>query len=90
MRNRGEDGGDTGEVGGGRVVALQKGLVNLAVGVAVEEDGAAGETVAAGATDLLVEGFDGCGERGVDDGANVGLVDSHSEGDGGDDDFERA
>ena len=39
----GEDGGDAGEVGGGRVVALEEELVNLAVGVAVEEDGAAGQ-----------------------------------------------
>ena len=67
---------------------VEEELVNFAVGVAVEKDGAAGETVATGAADLLVEGFDGGGERGVDDGADVGLVDSHSEGDGGDDDFE--
>ena len=46
--------------------------------------------VAAGAADLLVVGFDGAGEGDVDDGADVGLVDAHAEGDGGDDDFELA
>ena len=64
--------------------------MHLAVGVAVEEDGAGGQAIAAGAADLLVEGFDGGGERGVDDGADVGLVDAHAEGDGGDDDLELA
>ncbi len=86
----GEDGGDAGEIGGGWVVALEEELVHLAVGVGVEQDGAGGEAVAAGAADLLVEGFDRGGESGVDDGADVGLVDAHAEGDGGDDDFERA
>ena len=62
--------------------------MHLAVGVGVEEDGAAGEAVASGSADLLVEGFDGAGEGDVDDGADVGLVDAHAEGDGGDDDFE--
>jgi hypothetical protein len=54
------------------------------------EDGAAGQAIASGAADLLVEGFERAGQRGVDDGADVGLVDAHAEGDGGDDDFELA
>ena len=64
--------------------------MHLAVGVAVEQDGARGQAIAAGAADLLVVGFDGGGQGGVDDGADVGLVDAHAEGDGGDDDFELA
>ena len=56
----------------------------------MEKNGATGQAVAAGAADLLVEGLDRCGQRGVDDGADVGLVDAHAEGDGGDDDFELA
>ena len=86
----GEEGGDAGEIGGGGVVALEEEVVHLAVGEGVEEDGAGGLAIAAGAADLLVVGFDGAGERGVDDGADVGLVDAHAEGDGGDDDFELA
>ena len=46
--------------------------------------------VAAGAADLLVVGLDGAGQRGVDDGADVGLVDAHAEGDGRDDHLELA
>ncbi len=86
----GEEGGDAGELGGGGVVALEEEVVHLAVGEGVEEDGAGGQAVAAGAADLLVVGLDGGGEGGVDDGADVGLVDAHAEGDGGDDDFEFA
>ncbi len=86
----GEEAGDAGEVFDGRVVALEEGLVDFAVGEAVEEDGAGGEAIAAGAADFLVIAFDGGGQRGVEDGADVGLVDAHAEGDGGDDDFELA
>ena len=82
--------GDADQIGGGRVVALEEELVQLTVGIAVEEDGARGQAVAAGAADLLVEGLDGGGQRGVDDGAHIGLVDAHAEGDGGDDDGELA
>jgi hypothetical protein len=64
--------------------------VHLAVGVAVEQDCARGQAIAAGATDFLVEGFDAGGQRGVHDRADVGFVDAHSEGDGGDDNFELA
>ena len=38
----GEECGDAGEVGGGRVVALEEELVHLAVGEGVEQDGAGG------------------------------------------------
>ena len=83
-------GGYADEFGGGGVVALEEEVVHLAVGEGVEEDGAGGLTVAAGAADLLVVGLDGAGESDVDDGADVGLVDAHAEGDGGDDDLEFA
>ncbi len=85
-----EDGGDAGELGGGGVVALEEEVVHLAVGEGVEEDGAGGLAVASGAADLLVVGLDGAGERDVDDGADVGFVYAHAEGDGGDDDLELA
>ena len=50
-----------------------------------------GRTVASGSADLLVDRtFDGARERGVDDGADVGFVDAHAEGDGGDDRVEFA
>ena len=86
----GEDFGDAFEVGGGGVVFLEEELLEAAVGEAVEEDGAGGKAVATGAADLLVVGFDGAGEGDVDDGADVGFVDAHAEGDGGDDDVELA
>ena len=73
-----------------RVVALEEEVVRLAVGEGVQEDGAAGLAVASGAADLLVVALDGAGKRGVDDGADVGFVDAHAEGDGGDDDLELA
>ena len=86
----GEGLGDAVEVGGGWVVALEEELVDLAVGVGVQQDGAAGLAVAAGAADLLVVGLDRGGQGDVEDGADVGLVDAHAEGDGGDDDLELA
>ena len=76
--------GDAGELGRWGVVALQEEVVHLAVGEGMQEDGAAGEAVAAGAADLLVVGLDGGGEGDVQDGPDVGLVDAHAEGDGGD------
>ena len=83
----GEECGDAGEFGDGGVVALEEEVVHLAVGEGVEEDGAGGLPVASGAADLLVVLLDGAGECGVDDGADVGFVDAHAEGDGGDDYF---
>ena len=67
------------------VVALEEVLVRAAVGPGVEEDGARGLPVAPGAADLLVVALDRRRHRGVDDGAHVGLVDAHAEGDRGDD-----
>ncbi len=64
--------------------------MHLAVGVGVEEHRSRRLPVASGAADLLVVGLDAAGKRGVDDGADVGLVDAHAEGDGGDDDIELA
>ena len=49
------------EVGGWRVVSFEEEFLHPAVGEAVEEDGAGGQAVAAGAADLLVVGFDGAG-----------------------------
>ena len=69
---------------------LEEELLRFAVGEAVEQDGARRLAVASGAADLLVVGLDGAGKRDVDDGADVGLVDAHAEGDGGDDDLELA
>ncbi len=70
-----------------RVVAIVEEVVRALVGVGVHEEGAAGCAIAAGATDFLVVAFEGAGKAGVNDGADVGLVDAHAEGDGGDDDF---
>ena len=83
----GEDLGDAGELSGGGIVALEEEVVHLAVGEGVEQDGAGWEAISAGAAYLLVVLLDRAGERGVDDGADVGFVDAHTEGDGGDDDF---
>ena len=74
----------------GRIVALEKEIVRPAVGVGVHEDGAAGLAVASGAADLLVVAFEGAGQRRVDDRADIGFVDAHAEGDGGDDAIELA
>ncbi len=51
---------------------------------AVEGDPFGGGAVAAGAADLLPVGLDRARGVGVDDEADVGLVDAHAEGDGGD------
>ena len=85
-----EEAGYAVQIFDGRVVALEEAFVDATIGEAVKEDGAGGEAVAAGAADFLVVGFDGAGQRGVEDGANVGLVDAHAEGDGGYDDVELA
>jgi len=79
---------DAVEIGDGRVVALKEGLVDLAVDEGVEKDRPTGEAIAAGAADLLVVGLDRGGQSDVEDGADVGLVDAHAEGDSGDDDVQ--
>ena len=58
--------------------------MRVAVGVGVHQDGAARLPVAARAPDLLVIRFQASRQRGVDHGADVGLIDAHAEGDGGD------
>jgi len=82
-----EDGGDAGELGDGGIVALEEEVVHLAVGEGVEEEGAGRLTIASGAADLLVVLLDGAREGGVNDGADVGFVDAHAEGDRRDDDL---
>ena len=57
----GEEGGYTGELGDGGVVALEEEVVHLAVGERVQEHGTGGLAVASGATDLLVELLNGAG-----------------------------
>jgi len=84
----GEQCGYACELGDCGVVALEKEVVHLAVGEGVEEDGAGWLAIASGAADLLVVLLDGTGKCGVDDSADVRLVDAHAEGDGGDDDLE--
>ena len=54
--------------------------------VAVKEDAFGRVAVAAGAPALLVVPLEAAGEVVMDDKADVGFVDTHSEGDGGDDD----
>ena len=58
-----------------------------AVAAGIEQDAAGGQSVAACSAGFLVVAFDVLGEVGVDDEADVGLVDAHAKGDGGDDDL---
>jgi hypothetical protein len=78
------------QVARGRVVALEEELLSFAVGEAVEQNRARLVAVAAGAANLLIEGLDGAGECDVNDGTDVGFIDTHAEGDGSDDDLELA
>ena len=87
---RAERGGNAGELRGSRVVALEKELMHASIGEGVQQNGARGEAVAAGAANLLVEALDRCGQGEVENGADVGLIDAHAKGDGGDDDGELA
>jgi hypothetical protein len=57
---------------------------------AVQEVRACLSAVAAGAPELLVVGVEGAGDVGVQDPADIGLVDAHPEGDGGRHDARRA
>ena len=66
----------------GRIIALEEKLVHLAICVGVKKNRATGQAIPTGAANLLVIRLEGSRKRGVDDGADVGLVDSHSEGDG--------
>ena len=78
------------EIGELRVAPAEQELVRALVGVAEKEHRVGERTVAAGAADLLVVALDRRGERGVDDGAHVRLVDAHAERGRGDDDVELA
>ena len=73
-----------------RIVAVQKIVVCPLVGIAVHQIGAARSSVAPRAANLLVVAFQCRRQPGVNHRANVGLVDAHAEGDGGDDYFEFA
>ncbi len=46
-----------------------------------------GQTVAPGASDLLIIAFDAFGQVEVNDEAHIGLVDAHAKRDGGNDDL---
>src|SRR5580704_16658252 len=72
------------------IVALEEEIVLIAVGVRVHKDRAAGFAVASRAADFLVISFNAAGQGSVDDGADIGFVDTHPEGDGGNDDLEFA
>ncbi len=87
QRNRALNLGD--HVGRG-VVALEEELVRLRVDVRVKQDRARRRAVTPGASDLLVVALHRRGQRGMQDGANVGLVDAHAERRRGDDRVELA
>ncbi len=87
---RGERAGQAGELVGRRIIPLQEEVVHLAVGEGVQKHGSGRIAVSPGSSDLLVVGFYRSGESGVDDAANVSLVDSHAKGDGGNNDLELA
>ena len=72
------------------IVALVEELVSTPVDERVHQHGPRRLAVAAGSADLLVVPLERSGQRGVDHGADVGLVDAHPEGDGRDDDLELA
>jgi hypothetical protein len=86
VRHRGEMAHERIDVRSARVLAEKEVLLHALVGVEVEQRCARGESVAAGAADLLVVALDGVGQLVVDDEARVGLVDAHAERFGGDDD----
>ena len=73
-------------------LALHVGLDEAADSVAllarVENDAGGGFAVAAAAAGFLDEGFQAAGQTEVDDEADVGGVDAHAKGGGGDDDVE--
>ncbi len=71
---------------GGGIFVLDEDFLELPVAVGEQEDARRGPTVAAGAAGFLVVGFEGPRHVEVDHRANVGLVDPHAEGVGGDDD----
>ena len=68
--------------------SLHKLLEFLQVFIGIESDAVALAAVASGTSSLLIIAFERLGDVVVDNEAHVGLVDAHSEGDGGDDDVD--
>jgi hypothetical protein len=62
-----------------------KKLVGAQIGVGIQQDGAGRLTIAPGPADFLVITLDAARQRGMNHGANIGLVDAHAKCDGGDD-----
>ena len=64
------------------VLAIDKAPTHADIVEAVEHTGFGRQSVAARAPDLLIVGFDTARNVGVEDEADVGFIDPHSEGDG--------
>jgi hypothetical protein len=79
-----DDGGDGDGAGG---IAADEVAERVEVVAAGEDFAVSGEAIAAGAAGFLEEVFEGFGEIVVIDGADVGFIDAHAEGDGGDHDW---
>ena len=73
-----------------RVIAFEEEIVRVAIGVGMHEDRPAWFSVAARAPDLLVVRLQAPRQGRVDDGADIGLINSHSKGDRRDHDFDFA
>ena len=73
-----------------RVIAFEEEIVRVAIGVGMHEDRPAWLSIAARAPDLLVVRLQAPRQGGVDDGTDVGLINSHSEGDRRNHDFDFA
>ncbi|OPZ09086.1 MAG: hypothetical protein BWZ08_00699 [candidate division BRC1 bacterium ADurb.BinA292] len=67
---------------------LQHALPELVIARGEKQNAVGVEPVAPGPAAFLLVVFQRAGHRGVDHEANVGLVDAHAEGDGGDDDLD--
>ncbi len=76
-----------GDIGGFRIEVLHEEFPDIEVVAAVEQAAFGFKPIPAGPTGFLLIVFDGFGHTGVDDVADVGLVDAHAERNGGDDDF---
>ena len=72
------------------IIALEEEIVGVAVGVGMHQQRAAGLAIAPGPPDFLVVTLNASRQCGVDDGADVGLVNPHAESDRGHDDFQLA
>ena len=65
-------------------------LVSAQICIGIQQDSAGGLTVAPGPTDFLVIALNAARQGGMNHGADVGLVDAHAKGDGGDDHLQAA